>query len=299
MITIMTPIFNRAYIISNLYYSLLNQTIKNFEWIIIDDGSTDNLLGLVNEWKKESNGFEICYIHKNNGGKHRAWNLGLNYINNEWTFIVDSDDYLTDDAIEKVIQWINQVDNRKEIGGVSGCRGKNVCERIGSFPKGKQYIDASNLDRYKFHLQGDKAEIYRTDVLRRFPFPEFEGEKFIAENAVFGRIARAGYKVRWFPDIIYICDYLDDGLTKNVALKMEEFFHGYTYMIKESDKYCNFPVNYISIGRFSDVAQKKGLSKKEGRNLIEVNALEYEIGRMINSVLKIRNNVRNIRKKRS
>lgn len=288
MITIMTPVYNRAYIIENLYKSLISQTVKDFEWIIIDDGSTDNLKSLVNKWEHESTKFPIKYVYRENGGKHRAWNTGLKYIDGDWTFVVDSDDYLTNDAIEKAYKWIDDVKGIDFIGGVSGCRGKSNKIRIGFYPQKERYIDASNLERYRYHLQGDKAEIYRTELLRRFPFPEFKGEKFIAENAVFGRIARAGYIVRWYPDITYICEYREDGLTNNVAMKAETFFQGYTYMIKESDKYCSFPVNYVSIGRYADIAKRKGLSGVDARELIEVNLFDYYLGILINNIVKLR-----------
>ncbi|MBQ7385547.1 MAG: glycosyltransferase family 2 protein [Ruminococcus sp.] len=77
-ITVFTPTYNRAYIISNLYNSIKKQTFKNFEWLVVDDGSTDNTEDLFKKWQHEDNDFVIRYYKTVNGGKHRAINRALN-----------------------------------------------------------------------------------------------------------------------------------------------------------------------------------------------------------------------------
>ena len=104
-ITVFTPTFNRAYILSNLYQSPQRQSFCDFEWLIVDDGSTDNTKELINKWKMEQNAFEIRYVWQKNGGKCRAINKGLDLAKGELFFTVDSDDYLTDDALEKIDCW--------------------------------------------------------------------------------------------------------------------------------------------------------------------------------------------------
>ena len=104
-ITVFTPTYNRAYIIENLYRSLQRQTVKDFEWLVIDDGSTDNTQELFDKWISEENAFPIRYYKQRNGGKCRAINRALDLAQGELFFTVDSDDYLTKDALEKVMRW--------------------------------------------------------------------------------------------------------------------------------------------------------------------------------------------------
>lgn len=102
-LTILTPTYNRGYILNRLYESLLNQTDNDFEWLIVDDGSTDDTLNIVESFKKE-NKLKIRYIRQENGGKHRALNVGICTIESDWTFIVDSDDYLLPEAVHEIFR---------------------------------------------------------------------------------------------------------------------------------------------------------------------------------------------------
>lgn len=104
-ITLFTPTYNRAYVLETLYRSIQRQTFRDFEWIVVDDGSTDNTEDLVNSWMEEKNFFPIRYYKQANGGKCRAINWGLDLAEGELFFIMDSDDYLTDDAMETVVKW--------------------------------------------------------------------------------------------------------------------------------------------------------------------------------------------------
>lgn len=213
-VTVFTPTFNRGYILNQCYESLKKQTNKNFEWIIIDDGSTDNTEEIVSKWLTEENDFNIKYLKTKNGGKHRAINKGLDLASGFLFFIVDSDDYLTEDAIEKVIMAEKTINESKEkFAGIAMTKGYSINEMVGTTFKG-EYIDATSLERQKYNINGDKAEIFYTDILRKNKFPEFEGENFVTEALVWNRIAKQGYKIRWSQDIIYICQYREDGLTK-------------------------------------------------------------------------------------
>ena len=212
--TIFTPTYNRRELIDNLYHSLLAQTDKNFEWLIIDDGSTDDTEKYFSELTSKPQPFPIRYLKQVNGGKHRAINKGVQNANGELFFIVDSDDYLTENAIEKINQWITTLDNSHKWAGISGLRGFSKNSVVGQHSD-FSYIDAKNNERRKYNLLGDKAEVYFTDVLKQHPFPEIPGENFISEEIVWNAIARDGYYLRWFNEIIYICDYLEGGLTKD------------------------------------------------------------------------------------
>lgn len=213
-ITIFTPTYNRRQLIDRLYQSLLTQTEKNFEWIIVDDGSTDDTENYFSELLTQAHPFPIRYIKQENGGKHRAINHGIKKATGNLFFIVDSDDYLLPNAIEKINQWEASLDNSHNWCGIAGLRGFSKEKVLGQHPS-VDYIDAKNTERNKYRLDGDKAEVYFTNILKKYPFPEIPGEKFISEETVWNAIARDGYYIRWFNEIIYICSYLENGLTKD------------------------------------------------------------------------------------
>lgn len=213
-ITVLTPTFNRAYILNKLYSSLINQTFSNFEWLIIDDGSSDNTEELVEEWKTE-NKIKIRYYKKENGGKHRALNFGIKKIKNELTFIVDSDDYLTEDAIETITYYYNKYKENKNLSGYSFLRGYPNGEVNGEKFKENELIDSFINCRLKHNVKGDKSEVYFTSILKKYPFLEIPNEKFLFEDYVWIQIG-AKYEMVHINKIIYIGEYLEDGLTKNM-----------------------------------------------------------------------------------
>lgn len=222
-ITIFTPTYNRGYIIEKLYQSLRCQTMHDFEWIVIDDGSTDNTSSLFSKWNNEKNFFEIIYKKVSNGGKHRAINQGVNMAKGELFFIVDSDDYLTEDALARIVEVEQSIlkDEKTTFGGICGKKGYSVDKDVGTTFDGK-YLDITTLERAIYGISGDKAEVFYTEILKRYPFPAFDNENFMTECVVWDRIAADGYKLRFFNDVIYICDYLQDGLTaqgKNAFIK--------------------------------------------------------------------------------
>ena len=219
-VTVFTPAYNRGFIIEKLYESLRHQTNMNFEWIVIDDGSQDNTQLLFRKWMSEINDFKITYRRVENGGKHRAINKAVEMASSEAFFIVDSDDYLVDSAIEYVIRWFETIRLDNGYAGISGLRGGNSEQPIGGWGKfDTPYIDITNLERKNYGLLKDKAEVYKTSILKKYPFPEYPGENFISESVVWNAIARDGYKLRWYNKIIYICQYLEGGLTRNGYIK--------------------------------------------------------------------------------
>ncbi len=220
MITVFTPTYNRAYRLGKLYNSLEEQTVKDFEWIVINDGSTDDTPALFEKWLKEDCGFRIIYKEVPNGGKHRAINKAVQMASGDAFFIVDSDDYLLPKAIEKAGKWFAQVVDDDSFAGVSGLKGEDDKTPVGGFGSFEgEFVDCTNLQRHLYHLLDDKAEVYKTSILKKYPFPEFEGEKFCPESLIWDSIARDGYKIRWFNEIIYICEYLADGLTASADKK--------------------------------------------------------------------------------
>ena len=120
-LTILTPTYNRETQLKALFQSLRSQTVEDFEWLIIDDGSSDNTKDVVEEFRNNAQ-FEIKYIYKENGGKHTALNVGIRDIDSDLTFIVDSDDTLTPNAVETILKYHDQYKNEKNLCGYSFLR---------------------------------------------------------------------------------------------------------------------------------------------------------------------------------
>ncbi len=215
MITVFTAVYNRAYIIRQLYQSLLSQTNYDFEWLIIDDGSEDEISEMVCQWMSEKKApFKIRFYQQKNGGKHRAINRGVQLAEGDAFFIVDSDDYLESNAVEAIKMWWKDIKEDDSFAGISGLKAVYNKDIVGGAPSVDGYVDATNMERERYNLQGDKAEVYKTQILKRYPFPEFDGENFLTEAVVWDRIAYDGLKIRWFNKVIYICEYREDGLTR-------------------------------------------------------------------------------------
>ena len=295
-VTVFTPTYNRGYIISNLYESLKNQQCKKFEWIVIDDGSTDHTKELFEEWAKLDNGFPIKYFYKSNSGKHRAINDGIEKAKGRLFFIVDSDDYLTEDAIKVILEKEVQIRNQGSYAGLGFNRGKDKSTIIGSTFQGES-IDATSIERMKYNILGDKAEVFYTNVLAQYRFPEFPNEKFITENVVWYKIANDGYGIRWFNDIIYICEYLDDGLTRNANSLALNNFNGYTYTMHELLKYNLHPKEKaILIGVYTRTARLKGLSYNQISKNIGINILACYVLEHLSNLSRFIKNTINRRK---
>ena len=213
LITIITPTYNRAANLSSLYRSLINQTNNSFVWMIVDDGSTDNTYNVVSTYVAE-NRIQIDYLKKENGGKHTALNLGIKTINTPLTFIVDSDDQLTDDAIEAISLYYEKYKN-KNLCGFSFLRKYPDGKINGNLFNPDEKIDTYINCRVNGNdMNSDKAEVYFTSCLKEFPFPEFEGERFLGEDVVWAKMSRR-YKMVHINKAIYIGEYLDAGLTRN------------------------------------------------------------------------------------
>lgn len=214
-LTVFTPTYNRAYRLNALYESLQKQTCKDFEWLIIDDGSTDNTEELAKEWIKEET-FPVSYFKQPNGGKHRAINRGVQKAKGELFFIVDSDDILPEHSVERILFHYSKIRDRKEFGGLCGLKAYYDGKMVGE-NNDFGVVDCTNFEiDYKYHVKGDMSEVFRTTVLKEFPFPEIEGEKFCPEILVWNRISTK-YIIRYFSEKVYLCEYLADGLTSKIT----------------------------------------------------------------------------------
>lgn len=215
-ITIITPTFNRKSTIERLYNSLLLQNVKDFCWYILDDGSTDNTEELIKEWQQRKE-INITYIKQENGGKHTALNKGIPLIETELTFIVDSDDYLPENAIEIIYNYhlkYKKYKEEKSLCGYSFLRFYSNGEvNTAYFPKDEE-INTYLEVRINGGIGGDKAEVFYTEILKKYPFPTFEGEKFMPEDVVWMQMSEKYHMVH-INECIYYCDYLEGGLTKS------------------------------------------------------------------------------------
>ena len=234
MITVFTPTYNRASLLSRLYQSLCAQNFKDFEWIIVDDGSSDDTVSIVEllQSRPRNKDFSIRYYKKENGGKHTAINVGVKKAQGDLFFIADSDDVLPPNTLQIVAEVWEQTKYDNSIGGICGFDGDiNDGSLIGTgFPKEVHllnielsnhinigYIDATTRDvRFKLKVDGDMKEVFRTSVLREFPFPEIKGERFCPEVLVWNRIA-SKYKLRHINKIIYLVEYQQDGITSAIT----------------------------------------------------------------------------------
>ena len=216
LITVFTPTYNRVHLLPRLYESLRAQTFHDFEWIIVDDGSTDDTEEVVKSFFPPLGGIKGGLIRQPNGGKHRAINRGVQEAQGKLFFIVDSDDFLPDDSLAKVAERYEKIKNDKTIGGICGLdidpNGASVSSKL---PQDE--IICNSLDiRLKYHVTGDLKEVFYTSVMREFPFPEFDGERFCPEALVWNRIAQQ-YNLLFFNEPIYIAEYQPSGITAGIV----------------------------------------------------------------------------------
>lgn len=216
MLTILTPTYNRGYIIKKAYDSLVEQTNINFEWLVIDDGSTDNTESIFKKFINEKK-INIRYFKKENGGKHTAINYGVKKAKGNYIIILDSDDFLTSDAVEVIYKYIDMYDNDKKIACLSFLRIHENGKVIGKTYDGNVVV-SNNIDfKYNKGFIGDMAEVFKTSVLKKYPFPIFNDEKFLSEAIVWNKIA-FNYDTAFINKGIYVCEYLNDGLSKNILV---------------------------------------------------------------------------------
>ena len=223
-LTILTATYNRAHLLPDLYRSLCRQTSKDFVWVVMDDGSLDGTRELIANWANEmrlvENGFDIQYYYQSNGGKDRAINTGVAHISTPYTMIMDSDDYLTDDAVDFLTDCLSEIKDDDSFAGISGWRAienkSSQCVSVESLNHLQtDYVDATNLERKGLGIEKDCCEVYRTDLLKSHPFKVWAGEKFTPEEVVWNQLALEGYKLRWFNKVTCIVRYQEEVLTKD------------------------------------------------------------------------------------
>lgn len=190
-LTVFTATYNRAHTLGKVFETLMSQTFRDFEWLIIDDGSSDGTAELVKQFEKDAD-FKIRYYWKENGGVHTARNYSYPLIKTQYTISMDSDDQFTDDALQKVHDiWESLSGKEKErYWQVSGrCKDSVTGKMIGKpYPDyiNKLHGRKQNIARHK--CQGEKSCCRRTDVLVKYPFPEFKDVKDITGDYIWEQI---------------------------------------------------------------------------------------------------------------
>lgn len=200
-LTVFTPTYNRANVLHRVYDSLVVQTYRDFLWIIVDDGSTDDTKSVVDAFCAE-NKMEIRYYRQKNQGKHIATNFAVSIADTELFVIADSDDAFVPEALEKLVAaWdsVPEEDKSQYKGVICRCFDSETGKPIGVFPK--QMFDSNDVDGFFIHkLSFEKWMLFRTDVLREFPFPgKGQGLKFFPETVIWQSMGRK-YKTRYIED---------------------------------------------------------------------------------------------------
>lgn len=241
-LTVITTTYNRAYCLHQVYNSLCRQKSKDFLWLIIDDGSNDNTLDLVNQWIDESI-VEIEYHYKQNGGMHTARNYAYAHINTELNVIIDSDDWMTDDAVQDILGFWN--DNKNpQIYGIIAYNINKSGQLIGTaFPDSIKEATFTELTG-KYNVRGDKKLVMRSEFSRLYPFPEFEGEKFYPASYKY-RMLDLKYKLLIMPKAICVVDYNSDSMTYNKYEQYKTCSQGFAHYRNEMIRISKDPLYNI------------------------------------------------------
>ena len=240
-LTIFTPAYNRAYTLHKCYESLKKQTNKDFEWLIIDDGSTDNTRELVQSWIEE-NIIPIKYHYQKNQGMHGAHNTAYELIDTELNVCIDSDDYMPDDAVEKILKFWdkNKSDN---IAGIAALDAYESGEVIGNtFPKDLKTSTSFDM-YYKHGVCGDKKFIYRTELTKKYPYPIFEGEKYVGLAYKYRKIDLT-HKLALMNEVVCIVEYMEDGSSRNMLKQYVNNPRGFIFYRKENMTNPNANLKY-------------------------------------------------------
>jgi glycosyltransferase involved in cell wall biosynthesis len=230
MLTVFTPTYNRAYCLENCYQSLVRQTCKDFIWLIVDDGSTDNTGDLVKKWKQEDL-IEIQYIWQKNQGMHGAHNKAYEVIQTELNVCIDSDDYMPDDAVEKITSFWRQ-HGSDQVSGLIGLDSDIQNNIIGTELPG--YLEKSTLFNlyYKHGVSGDKKLVYRTELTKQYPYPIFQNEKYVGLAYKYYMLDKV-YEMLLMNEVICCVEYLPDGSSLNMLKQYKKNPKGFAFYRKE------------------------------------------------------------------
>lgn len=289
-LTIFTPAYNRAHTLHRCYESLRKQSCKDFVWLIIDDGSTDNTADLVKKWQNETNDFEIKYIYKSNGGMHTAHNTAYENIDTELNVCIDSDDYLANDAAKKIIEFWKENGSDK-YAGIVGLDADFNNKIIGkSFDDNTKSTTLSGY--YRNGGKGDKKLVYRTDLMKKYPpYPVFEGEKYVSLGYKY-LLCDQDYELLVLNEILCNVEYQEDGSSMNMYKQYLRNPKGFAFMrkvdmlynktFKENVKTC---IHYVSS---SIISHNSNFIKESPKKVLTILAIPFGI--VLTVYIKIKSN---------
>lgn len=235
LLTVFTPAYNRANTLPRTYESLCKQDCKDFVWLIVDDGSTDNTANLVESWQKKDNGFVIQYIYKENGGMHTAHNTAYENIFTELNVCIDSDDKMAPGAVSKIKSTWQKVRD-KGYAGIIALDSDFSGNIIGKgFPH--DMLETTLGGYYAAGGTGDKKLIYRTDVINSVPpYPVFPGEKYVGLVYKYTLVDQK-YKLYVMNEVVCEVEYQADGSTGTMWKQYLKNPKGFAFLRKVAMQY--------------------------------------------------------------
>ncbi|MDD6146661.1 MAG: glycosyltransferase family 2 protein [Oscillospiraceae bacterium] len=277
-LTVFTLTYNRAYCLHKCYESLLRQSCKDFEWLIVDDGSTDNTKQIVDQWISQAL-IPIKYIYKENGGMHTGYNVAYDNIFTELAVAIDSDDYMTDDAVEKIVTFWSENKEEKYAGMI--CLditqdGKTIGTEL---PHVKS---ATVYDLYnRMGVKGDKKEVYRPELIRPFRSPEFNGETLFPTCYKYFLVDLT-HEVLILNEPVVVVEYMPDGYTKNIIKSYKKNLNNYIFYREFIMKYpratfwhrFRFTIHYVAECM---LAKRKKFISKSPRPFLTILALPFGV----------------------
>lgn len=290
LITVFTPTYNRKHTLARTYESLCSQTNKSFIWLIIDDGSTDNTIELVNQWQQAKNGFEIRYIYKTNGGMHTAHNVAYENIDTELNMCVDSDDMIPPNAIQIIYSTWNSVRDVK-YAGLIGLDADLKNHIIGpEFPF--TGYETTLFDYEKKYGNEDKKLVYRTDVMRQYPpYPEFKNEKLVPLSYKY-LLCDQDYLLYSVNEIFCNVEYQPDGSTNNIWKQRANNAKGFAFYKSIRMRYSSSfkmlikdTIHYIAS---SIIGNNKSIIKNSPRKVLTISL--FPMGIVYAMIIKIKAN---------
>lgn len=289
-LTIFTPAYNRAYTLHLGYEALLRQTSKDFEWLIIDDGSSDNTRELVESWIAE-NKIPIRYHYQENQGMHGAHNTAYRLINTELNTCIDSDDYMPDDAVEKIIAFWRKYGS-KQVAGIVGLDADFEGKLIGTpFKENNVPIRLSHF--YNQGGKGDKKYVYRSDIICNYPeYPIFQGEKYVSLGYKYELIEQ-DYPVLAMNEVLVNVEYRPDGSSMNMFRQYIKNPQGFAFIRKSSMQLAPTAkrrfmeaIHYVSS---SLILKNKRFLQESPRKLLTLCAIPFGIAWYLYIQYKTRN----------
>lgn len=271
ILTVFTPAYNRAYTLPRTYASLKRQDCKDFIWLVVDDGSTDNTAELVKGWQAQETEFEIRYIYKENGGMHTAHNAAYENMDTELNVCIDSDDELADGAVRCIINLWAKIDQKKYAGIIGLDADMNTGEVIGTgFPEDMKETTLAGF--YDAGGSGDKKLVYRTDIMKALPpYPVFEGEKYVSLGWKY-QLCDQQYQLVTTNTVLCHVEYQADGSSRNMLRQYLRNPKGFAFIRKENMKYIHsFRRNLIDAIHYcssSQLAHNKNYIKESPKALL-------------------------------